>query len=274
MPPFPAFLPMFSVITFQIPHLYLDPCLGICFWGIPGHWCLYPFLSGLILCVSHPSLYYQAFEGLLLCVQENITHALACSFCTLYQSPLPPSFCLCEAKTTALAHGQCTEIYKIQGWGGGQAVESRLHWRLLLLKILWGNWRASTVFPGPQLRYIFTSCVAIYHTHSQHTYPIHTTHTSTHIPHTYVPSHTYILHTYSHTDTHSHTHSHTRTYRVHIPSCTHTHTYTCSIHTPHRETHIYPIYNTHTHYIPITSQLRRVLWTSSSVQQLTFKQWF
>lgn len=29
-PPSPALLPVFSSITFQIPHLHLSPCLGVC----------------------------------------------------------------------------------------------------------------------------------------------------------------------------------------------------------------------------------------------------
>lgn len=48
-PPSPAFLPVFCRITFQICPLCLDPYLGACFWGTQDHWCLYPFLLGLIL---------------------------------------------------------------------------------------------------------------------------------------------------------------------------------------------------------------------------------
>lgn len=62
LPPSPALLPVFSSITFQIPHLHLGPCLGVCFWGTQDHWCLYPFLAGLILFVSHPPLPHQASE--------------------------------------------------------------------------------------------------------------------------------------------------------------------------------------------------------------------
>lgn len=245
---------MFSVITFQIPHLYLDPCLGICFWGIPGHWCLYPFLSGLILCVSHPSLYYQAFEGLLLCVQENITHALACSFCTLYQSPLPPSFCLCEAKTTALAHGQCTEIYKIQGWGGGAGCGVQAPLEAATLENPLGELEGQHGVPRASVAlYLYLLCGYISHTLPTHIPHTHHTHFYTHTSH--IRSLTYIYTPYILPHRYTFPYTFPYTYISCTHSLMHTHSYIYMLHTypSQRNTHIPHIqhtYTLHTHYLP------------------------
>lgn len=128
-------------LTFQTPpvpgSLFGDLLLGA--WG---HWCLCPFLPGLITFLSHPPLPCRALEGSPPCAGKP--HPLALD--SVCQSPTSilrsPRSC-----RHSLGHGRCRGGLA----PGPGAVGVQPPWRLLLPRVLGGRGQeGQAACPGPQ----------------------------------------------------------------------------------------------------------------------------